>query len=119
MPPKKTAKTASLGQGAAPAQERKYSSIHVAAETNLVDKLEILLSLGTISIDSIDLEGCTALHRGSQAGSLEAVELLIKHKSNLEARDDRGEISMDNVSKKLIIINSLSKFLFCLQVIPL
>lgn len=87
MPPKKTAKTA---QGAAPTQERKYSSIHVAAETNLVDKLEILLSLGTISIDSIDLEGCTALHRGSQAGSLEAVELLIKHKSNMEARDDRG-----------------------------
>ena len=100
MPPKKTAKTAALGQGAAPAQERKYSSIHVAAETNLVDKLEILLSLGTISIDSIDLEGCTALHRGSQAGSLEAVELLIKHKSNLEARDDRGEISMDNVYQK-------------------
>ena len=98
MPPKKTAKTA---QGAAPTQERKYSSIHVAAETNLVDKLEILLSLGTISIDSIDLEGCTALHRGSQAGSLEAVELLIKHKSNMEARDDRGEILIDYVPKKL------------------
>ena len=98
MPPKKTAKTA---QGAAPTQERKYSSIHVAAETNLVDKLEILLSMESErgQIDSIDLEGCTALHRGSQAGSLEAVELLIKHKSNMEARDDRGKILIDNVLK--------------------
>lgn len=55
-----------------------------------VDGLEELLMNETVDVNSIDLDGRTALHIAACEGHLEVVSLLISMKANIDARDRWG-----------------------------
>ena len=64
----------------------KYQPIHVASALNLIDEMKLLFAFGG-TVDQLDANECTALHRAAENGSVLACEMLIQHKANVDARD--------------------------------
>ena len=71
----------------------KYTALHVAAVRNMVPEVEGMI-LGGMSVDVLDNNSCTPLHRAAYAGATDAIKTLLKFKSNIEARDSFGWTSL-------------------------
>jgi TonB family protein len=53
-------------------------------------KIKALLKENTDSVSNKDFEGATLLHRAASAGRKDAVELLLSHRADANARDNNG-----------------------------
>ena len=67
----------------------KYTALHVAAVRNMVPEVESMILQG-MSVDILDKNSCTPLHRAAYAGATDAIKTLLKFKSNIEAKDSFG-----------------------------
>ena len=67
----------------------KYTALHVAAVRNMVPEVESMILQG-MSVDILDKNACTPLHRAAYAGATDAIKTLLKFKSNIEAKDSFG-----------------------------
>ena len=67
----------------------KYTALHVAAVRNMAPEVESMILQG-MSVDILDKNSCTPLHRAAYAGATDAIKSLLKFKSNIEAKDSFG-----------------------------
>lgn len=70
------------------------TALHAAAMADKRDCVLWLLNKG-LSVDVRALDGCTSLHCASLAGSVGVVEVLLRHGSELGARDNHGNTPRD------------------------
>ena len=65
-------------------------ALMLAARRNDVTELDRLLKSGVDINSKRDISGYTALHEAAVGGSADAVDFLVKHGANIDARDANG-----------------------------
>jgi len=77
------------------------TALHVAARNRQDHVVKLLLENGaTKCINERDADGDTALISACAAGSKEVVQVLLKHKADMEACNDRGEMALMCAAEK-------------------
>jgi Ankyrin repeats (3 copies) len=64
--------------------------LHLAAALGHVEVLHVLLSVGTLPVDSLDRVGKTALHRACECAMTEAARALLEWGSDVNAEEQNG-----------------------------
>lgn len=77
-----------------------------------VKGVEDLLNEEGIDVNSIDLDGRTALHIAACEGHVEVVKLLLSRKANIDARDRWGSTVLTAFSSHLFFIIFIYFFIF-------
>lgn len=69
--------------------KRKYTALHLAAESGKVEVLKVLMA-AHVDLDAVGLRGYTALHCAVAKGNVKCVELIVKSRARMNIGDSLG-----------------------------
>lgn len=85
--------------GARPGSASKVTNFIKAAADGDIDEVEMLLLSGEIDINEGDYDKRTAMHLAAGEGKADIVELLCKHKANVNVQDRWGNKPLDDAER--------------------